>query len=276
MAQEILTNFDLRAALPLDIRMQVPDINARDSINPLVRWEGMIVYVVTDQNHYRLVGGTDNANWEIFFAVFDPANYYTKAEVDQLFTDFPAVKYDTNSQGLDSTQRQNARTNIQAVGLEGTETIAGTKTWSGNQFFGDDVGLNVGLGQFSINDNVDPNYILLNGVNGRITHADAVDPNQSTTLGQVQDMIDGIVTEVNLDYTSSPIDGTVTNDQGTNAVIPAATGTNAGLLLPAEKTKLAGLESSHFKGQFPDLASLQAAFPTANPGDYAADRKSVV
>ncbi|MGF6694748.1 hypothetical protein M2318_004837 [Metapseudomonas resinovorans] len=37
----------------------------------------------------------------------------------------------------------------------------------------------------------------------------------------------------------------------------------------AEKSKLAGLESSHFKGLFASLAALQAAFPTAVAGDYA-------
>lgn len=37
----------------------------------------------------------------------------------------------------------------------------------------------------------------------------------------------------------------------------------------AEKTKLAGLEGSHFKGTYVDLAALQAAYPTAAAGDYA-------
>lgn len=37
----------------------------------------------------------------------------------------------------------------------------------------------------------------------------------------------------------------------------------------AEKSKLAGLESSHFKGVFASLAALEAALPTAAPGDYA-------
>lgn len=36
-----------------------------------------------------------------------------------------------------------------------------------------------------------------------------------------------------------------------------------------EKDKLAGLESSHFKGEFTSLAALLAAFPTAFAGDYA-------
>src|SRR5690606_41728741 len=38
---------------------------------------------------------------------------------------------------------------------------------------------------------------------------------------------------------------------------------------PAEKSKLAGLEGSHFKGLFASLAALEAAFPTAAAGDYA-------
>lgn len=40
----------------------------------------------------------------------------------------------------------------------------------------------------------------------------------------------------NLSYTASPTQGTVNSDTGTDAVIPPADATNAGLLLPAEKT----------------------------------------
>ena len=50
-----------------------------------------------------------------------------------------------------------------------------------------------------------------------------------------------IFNEPNLAYTASPTQGTVTSDTGTDAIIPAADGTNAGLFLPAEKTKLAGI-----------------------------------
>jgi hypothetical protein len=42
----------------------------------------------------------------------------------------------------------------------------------------------------------------------------------------------------NLSYTPSATNGIVTSDTGTDATIPAATTSNAGLLLPAEKTKL--------------------------------------
>jgi hypothetical protein len=47
----------------------------------------------------------------------------------------------------------------------------------------------------------------------------------------------------NLGYTASPTQGIVTSDTGTDATIPAADVTNAGLFLPAEKTKLAGIEA---------------------------------
>lgn len=46
----------------------------------------------------------------------------------------------------------------------------------------------------------------------------------------------------NLAYTASPTDAVVTSDTGTDATLTAADGTNAGLFLPAEKTKLAGIE----------------------------------
>lgn len=45
----------------------------------------------------------------------------------------------------------------------------------------------------------------------------------------------------NIGYTASPTQGVVTNTSGSDGTIPAADATNAGLLLPAEKTKLAGL-----------------------------------
>lgn len=42
----------------------------------------------------------------------------------------------------------------------------------------------------------------------------------------------------NLTYSASPTNGTVNSDTGTDATIPAADSTNAGLLLPAEKNKI--------------------------------------
>jgi hypothetical protein len=45
--------------------------------------------------------------------------------------------------------------------------------------------------------------------------------------------------DTNLGYTPSPTNGIVTSDTGTDATIPLADDTNAGLLTPAEKTKIA-------------------------------------
>lgn len=42
----------------------------------------------------------------------------------------------------------------------------------------------------------------------------------------------------NLSYSESPTNGVVTSDTGTDATIPAADGTNAGLLTPSQFTKL--------------------------------------
>ena len=45
----------------------------------------------------------------------------------------------------------------------------------------------------------------------------------------------------NLSYTASPLVGTIVNTNGTSATITAASATNAGLMLPEEKTKLAAI-----------------------------------
>lgn len=53
----------------------------------------------------------------------------------------------------------------------------------------------------------------------------------------------GTVT-IDLDYTPAVDKGTITNTGGTEAEIPLADGTNAGLFTAAEKTKLAGIEDN--------------------------------
>lgn len=63
-----------------------------------------------------------------------------------------------------------------------------------------------------------------------------------------QDSITALRTDIgagatNLSYTASPTDGTVTSDTGTDATIPAGSTTNASLMLPADKTKLDGIEA---------------------------------
>lgn len=57
------SNFDVQTALPLDSRSVVADLTARDAINALQRYEGMIVYVVAEGTNFQLVGGILDANW---------------------------------------------------------------------------------------------------------------------------------------------------------------------------------------------------------------------
>jgi hypothetical protein len=47
----------------------------------------------------------------------------------------------------------------------------------------------------------------------------------------------------NLSYTASPTNGLVASDTGTDATLPLADGTNAGLMAPAQVTKLSGIEA---------------------------------
>jgi len=55
------SNFTLGAGLPLDDRLTVADVTARDAI--VARYEGMTVYVTADQKFYSLKGGTTNLDW---------------------------------------------------------------------------------------------------------------------------------------------------------------------------------------------------------------------
>lgn len=79
---------------------------------------------------------------------------------------------------------------------------------------------------------------------------DATESSDTTVDVTIADIVD-VTIEVlgggggvtNLAYTASATQGVVTSDTGTDATVPAATGTNAGLMLPAEKTKLAAIEA---------------------------------
>ena len=58
------------------------------------------------------------------------------------------------------------------------------------------------------------------------------------TVALLSDITGGGGGTTNLTYTASPTDGTVNSSTGTGATVPAATTTNAGLFLPAEKISL--------------------------------------
>lgn len=65
MAVPAIDPFDFTAPWPLDLRFRRDDIPGRDSIPTNHRWEGMPVYVTSEQTWYYLRGGTGNENWAV-------------------------------------------------------------------------------------------------------------------------------------------------------------------------------------------------------------------
>jgi hypothetical protein len=59
------SQFRLNTALPLDERQQFATVTARDALDALRRWEGMIVYVLENETTYQLVGGITNSDWVV-------------------------------------------------------------------------------------------------------------------------------------------------------------------------------------------------------------------
>lgn len=56
-------NFTRGAAIPLDDSFIMADLTARDAIQAGIRYEGMLVYVTSEQTMFQLQGGIDNVNW---------------------------------------------------------------------------------------------------------------------------------------------------------------------------------------------------------------------
>lgn len=63
MGITLTSNFDVNAALPLDSRMVVADLTARDAIAAGRRFQGMCVYVLADTLTYQLKTGILNTDW---------------------------------------------------------------------------------------------------------------------------------------------------------------------------------------------------------------------
>lgn len=59
----VQTNFKVETQLPLDLRLVFPDTTSRNALNTDFRYEGLIVYILSDTSNYQLVGGIQNSNW---------------------------------------------------------------------------------------------------------------------------------------------------------------------------------------------------------------------
>jgi hypothetical protein len=70
-----------------------------------------------------------------------------------------------------------------------------------------------------------------------------------------QEGLDVVVGGANLSYTASPTQGVVISSTGDDAIIPAANGTNAGLMVPAQVGKLAHVSVT----QAVDLDAIEGA-----------------
>ncbi len=60
---EVASAFDMKSALPVDGRAVASDLTERDAIASGIRYEGMIVYVESEEKNYQLVGGISNSDW---------------------------------------------------------------------------------------------------------------------------------------------------------------------------------------------------------------------
>jgi len=120
--------------------------------------------------------------------------------------------------------------------------------------------------------------IRIHDQNGGGTGVDSFNGRTGAVVPENGDYNTGQVTEVtDKNYVTDAEKSTIGNTSGTNTgdETPASVKTkyesnpNTNAYTDAEKTKLSGLESSKFLGEFVSLAALQAAFPSPDVGSYA-------
>lgn len=83
MPQEIISQFDRKYNKPIETNRQVSTVAIMNAIPAAVRWEGMLVYVITDGVTYQLKGGIDNSDWELFNGIDEApvdGQYYARKD----------------------------------------------------------------------------------------------------------------------------------------------------------------------------------------------------
>lgn len=66
MAIPLSSGFNLNSPIPLDERETAVDLTARDAILSGERYEGLTVYVESEQETYQLKGGITDLDWAVF------------------------------------------------------------------------------------------------------------------------------------------------------------------------------------------------------------------
>ena len=72
---------DLQAPEALELKTIQLTLTARDAISLVTRYDGLKVYVVSEQKNYQLRGGITNAFWTLVGDTIDYSNYYSKIDL---------------------------------------------------------------------------------------------------------------------------------------------------------------------------------------------------
>ena len=233
-----IDTFDAQAPFPLDLRTVKQSVEQRDSIPTNSRYEGLEVYVVNDEKWYWLKGGVDNSNWA------------PREEGDGGGT----IQSVTFNELQPTTQGENGDIWFRPV-------TGSTQLW-----------FKVGgiwgmLGSWSSLQLGDTPTTAFDGARGLEAYQ-----HSQLTSGNPHNVGKADVGLGNVDNTSDtdkPV-STATAAALSNKVDKVAgKGLSDTNFTQGEKDKLAGLESSRFKGLFPSLGALEADYPTAEAGDYA-------
>lgn len=83
MPQTIISQFDRAYNKPIETNRQVSTVTVMNAIPSASRWEGMLVYVITDGVTYELRGGLDNSNWQLFEGIAEApedGQYYARKD----------------------------------------------------------------------------------------------------------------------------------------------------------------------------------------------------
>ena len=106
MGIEIASSFTRKAAVPIDEGSVVADLTARDAIESGIRYEGLVVYVESEETNFQLVGGITNDDWEELSGSGSMGEFPTVSGIDErdaipleqrawgkLFYDLQQLKY---------------------------------------------------------------------------------------------------------------------------------------------------------------------------------------
>lgn len=255
MPQDLVSQFDRKYALPIETYRQVLTITLRNAIPDAVRWEGMMVYVLSEGASFVLTGGIDNTHWVNFGEIVDVEvvdNLLSTSATDALsanqgrelkdLIDNITVGVDWGDIGgtlSDQTDLQSALNAKQNTITGGASTI--------------------------VSSNLTANRALVSNGSGKV----AVSSVTSTELGYLDGVTSAIQTQLNSKANSSDL----SNYVPTSRTISAGTGLTGGGNLSANRSfalsagSIASLGLADTAVQPSDLSSYVPTSRTLTGGD---------